>query len=478
MPEYTRRWAAQQFGDEHASEIADLVTTYTRYNSRRKPELLAPETYSLTQYREAETVVADYNALLERAERLATSLPTNARDAFYELVLHPIQASATVNDLYVTVAKNRLYAQQGRASTNELADRARSLFERDAEISRYYNTQLAGGKWRHMMDQTHIGYTYWQEPSRNMMPRVDVIQVPVPAEMGVFTEGMDRPGPPGAPPSGGDLSLPEADPYLRQHRFIEIYNKGQTPFNFTVHASEPWVTVTPKSGTVKQDVRLEVTIDWDHAPRGRHDVPISITGPGRPVAVRSIVNNPAGPSRDEIIGFVESNGYVSIEAEHYARAVGSGSIRWERIPDFGRTLSGMTTAPGTSASQARGGDSPRLEYPVFLFDSGTVELRAYVSPTLNFSANPSGLRYAVSIDDEAPQVVNSLPDTSNAAWEKSVAENIRVATSRHRVSRSGPHMLKFWMVDPGVVVQRLVIDAGGLRPSYLGPPESYHRLPR
>jgi hypothetical protein len=188
------------------------------------------------------------------------------------------------------------------------------------------------------------------------------------------------------------------------------------------------------------------------------------------------VNNPLAPSRDEIIGFVESNGYVAIEAEHYARAVGSGSIRWERIPDLGRTLSGMTTTPVTSPGQTPGGASPRLEYPVFLFDSGAVELRAYVSPTLNFSANPHGLRYAVSIDDEAPQVVNSLPDTSNAGWEKSVAENIRVTTSRHRVARSGQHVLKFWMVDPGVVVQKLVIDAGGVRPSYLGPPESYHRL--
>ena len=92
---------------------------------------------------------------------------------------------ANVNELYVTAAKNRLYARQGRASTNDLADRVRTLFDRDAEISRYYNKELAGGKWSHMMDQTHIGYTYWQEPPRNVMPRVDVIQVPAGMEMGV-----------------------------------------------------------------------------------------------------------------------------------------------------------------------------------------------------------------------------------------------------------------------------------------------------
>jgi hypothetical protein len=114
-----------------------------------------------------------------------------------------------------------------------------------------------------------------------------------------------------------------------------------------------------------------------------------------------------------------------------------------------------------------------------LFDSGEVRVMAYLSPTLDFTGG-QGLRYAVSFDDEPPQIVNMHADSSsngttdsNRAWEQSVAANVKVTTSRHVLARPGEHVLKVWMVDPGVVLQKLVVDLGGVKPSYLGPPESY-----
>jgi hypothetical protein len=239
------------------------------------------------------------------------------------------------------------------------------------------------------------------------------------------------------------------------------------------------VTVSPASGTVDKEVRVAVSVDWSRAPAGTDTVPITVTGPNDTrVVVRAPVRVPSEPGRD-FAGFVQSGNWVSMEAEHFTRAVAGNGVTWEVIPDFGRTLSGVHPTPVTAASQTPGGSSPHLEYRVFLADTGSVSVRAYVSPTWDFRGG-DGLRYAISIDDEAPQTVNINADGSstgitdgNKAWEQGVANAIKVVVSEHRLSAPGAHVVQFWMVDPGIALQKLVVARGDLPESYLGPPESF-----
>jgi hypothetical protein len=485
---YTRVWVEKQFGPRHAKDIADIISQYTKYNSRRKPELLSPETYSLINYREAEEVVNDYNELVERAQRIYKDMPKEYKDAYYQIVMHPVEACANLNGLYVTVAKNRLYAKQGRAITNELADKAKSLFKKDAEISRYYNKVMAGGKWNHMMDQIHIGYTYWQQPDESTMPKVKKIKVSNGASMGVSVEGSDKwwPDPDDSVGTGekSKAVLPEFDCYQQQEYYIEIFNRGKKAFNYKIDTSNQWLLITSKkgrlarqrfSGGVEKQKRIFVSVDWKKAPKGKQKANITITGPkdGK-VVVRAVINNPVSPKRDSVKGFVEGNGYVSIEAKHYSKKVDSKSIKWKIIPDLGRTLSAISTFPVTAKSRMPKRNSPHLQYRVHLFSKGKVRLKIYVSPTLNFH-NTKGLRYAVSFDNEKPKIVNIHKDTTLQAWEKWVSDNIIVADSQHNISKPGEHVLKFWFVDSGIVLQKLVVETGDVKPSYLGPPESFYR---
>jgi hypothetical protein len=55
-----------------------------------------------------------------------------------------------------------------------------------------------------------------------------------------------------------------------------------------------------------------------------------------------------------------------------------------------------------------------------------------------------------------------------------VKDSVRKVKSVHTLAQAGEHTLKFCMIDPGVVLQKLVVDLGGVKPSYLGPPESFH----
>ena len=74
--------------------------------------------------------------------------------------------------------------------------------------------------------------------------------------------------------------------------------------------------------------------------------------------------------------------------------------------------------------------------------------------------------------------VKVKPDWEYAnSWMRSVGDHIKVKTSIHRVDKPGTHTLKVWMMDPGIVFQKFVIEAGGNRTSYLGAPESKYIKP-
>ena len=136
-------------------------------------------------------------------------------------------------------------------------------------------------------------------------------------------------------------------------------------------------------------------------------------------------------------------------------------------------------APVDAPSATPGKDSPCLDYRMYLFSPGRAEVTAILAPTLNLIPR-RGLRLAVSFDDEPPQTVTLVPPDyiaqhGNMDWEKCVGDNARLVRTMHTLTKPGYHTLELWMVDPGVVLEKLVVNLGGVKPSYLGPPESYWR---
>lgn len=463
LPAYLPKWAAREFGPAHAAEIAELVALYTRWHGRRKPEQLGPDTWSLLHEDEAERVRAAWLALAARAEAVQARLPRGHRDAFFQLVGYPVLAGANLQDLYVTVARNRLHAAQGRRSTDALAERARALFARQAELARQYHEDIAGGKWNHLMSQPHIGYTSWNAPKADVMPAL-ARHTPLPgAHLGVMAEGREQ----GA--HAGRLRLPPIEaqaPGLR--RWVEVYNRGDRAFRFSAKPSVPWLTLSRRAGTVEGELRLWIGADWPRVPPGRHAVEVSVQGAGGTVVLELPVFKAAAPAPAG--AFVETAGVVAIEAVHTSARHSPPGRGWFEIPGHGHWLSGLATSP-VDAPPLEPADGLRVDYALQLHTEAPLQVHAYLAPTLDVQPG-APLRYAVAFDDEPPQVVALNAELTERTWARRVTEGVTVLVTRHGALQPGLHTLRFWALHAGVVLQRLVVDAGGLQPSTLGPAES------
>ena len=345
LQQHTENFCAQLFGSQYAKEAARILSLYAKYNRRVTPETLNAKTYSFN-YGEWERVVDEYNALALDAHNLGFLLPATYRDTYDQIISYPVQACSNLYNMYYAQAKNHALAAKLDPEANQWADKVESCYLRDSLLSHYYNKVISNGKWNHMMDQIHIGYTSWNNPQKQIMPKV---------------------------------------------------------------------------------IRV--------------------------------------PEKEKTYTFQEIDGYVAMEAEHFTRAIAEGETSWSIIPDFGKTLSGVTTIPVTKTPEKM-----YLEYDIEMKKTGKVRVELLLAPTLNFNDN-KGLSYAISFDGEKEQIIN-FNGHYNGGLGKWQANPIIESRSIHQLDKKGKHTLRIRPLNPGIVIEKIMIHAGGLKTSYLGAPET------
>jgi hypothetical protein len=329
-----------------------------------------------------------------------------------------------------------------------------------------------------MMDQTHIGYTYWQQPDQNVTPAVSRTSGPIGPRFAVAVKGLREALAPGeAPPASAPiLDRNSASPDLA----IEIFSRDGARLDVEIETPD-WMSAAPAAGGDPQTQRAILSVSWESAPAGETDAEVRIvrrSGERRdavalPLKIRNRIAD--APNGAPAGAFIEADGYVAFEASHYARAidgaVDGGGASWSIIPNLGRTGDSVAAFPRTAPVQAPGGESPHLEYDVYFFTPGDVEIETTLAPSLDVTGE-GALRYAVSIGDEKPSVVNVHANEMTEAWDASVAGYAHRRTTRHRIAAPGVHTVKLWLVDPAVVFQRVTVNTEGAAETYLGPPES------
>ena len=142
------------FGEYFAKETADIISKYSKYNLWRKPEAQVPGIYNMEEMMKVNNL---WQELVLRCETLKEQIPSEAQDAFYQLIYSPTVASAGVAQIYNC-------ATMGDSITiNE-------LMKKDQRLTYYDNKEMANGKWDGMMLDNHIGYTQWSIPESNRHP--------------------------------------------------------------------------------------------------------------------------------------------------------------------------------------------------------------------------------------------------------------------------------------------------------------------
>ncbi|GAO42648.1 glycosyl hydrolase 115 family protein [Flavihumibacter petaseus] len=352
---HAQQWASSIFGREHGKDVGDLLWHYSILSAHPKPELLHAGTYSLLHYSEAERVLQAWRNIRSQARTIALLLPKETSSAYFQLVLHPIEARCNLQEMYHAVALNQLYAATNDQRVNQMADSVRWYYREDSLLTRSYHA-LNGGKWDHFMDQTHIGYTYWQQPEANSMPQVSINTTGIPVSRPVMTAS----------------SLPAPDQYSFLAARFNLQKNGKR-------------------------------------------------------------------------------------------------VHWKKIDGIGREGAAMTTFPVTISPAD---DSCWLEYNFTAAPADSLTATLYFSPTLDFP-DRGGLRYAVSVDGgpERQLVFNPHP-VPQQEWERWVAENIIRNEFPLGKMRKGKHTFRYRPLDPGILLQKVIIHPGTVPPSLMGAPPS------
>lgn len=484
---YPARWLVGIFGGEYYGRLEHLTREHLRLAFPRKPEYMGwgyhwnrfdnnceqptDTDFSLVNYNEAGRRLDAYRQLGAEAEALLHEIGEAARPAFYQLVYYPVRGAELMNRMTLGGQRNRWYARQGRAATNAVRDEVRNCYDSLHTITDGYNA-LLGGKWNHMMSmrQNYDGVSAYFE-----LPRLESRDAAGGPVLALQVEGEDITG------ARNFHALPAFDNYLRQTYRIEIYNRGGGTLAWTATPSQPWIRISQNAGQTPTEACITVGIDWEKAPVGAVPPAEIVFRAGEQTEkVLLSLFNPAAPTREELRGlYVESNGCVSIPAAGYHRVRENERIKITVVEDLG--IDGQALQLGNPVAPLqifRSPNVPNAEYDFYAFDAGSVDVYTYVLPTFPLHADRdfrigentnTDTKYSVQIDDGALATPSSSHTEYSQVWFESVLRNCIVNKSTLHIGKPGRHTLRIRVGDPGIVVQKIVLDFGGMKRSYLGP---------
>ena len=488
--EYTRKWVRQQFGsveEETQDTIADILEQYTKIIHRRRPEALNPETYHPVQEKESSRIFEEAEQLLKKLQDVYETIEkTNPQNlsAFIALVYYPAFGTMNLVKMQILAGWNHYYANLGAVCANDYVDEVERCMEQDRKAVEMYH-QMDQGRWYGMGMSQHIGFTHWNEDEC----RNPVVMRVIPLKKRSILVAAD-----------GTAQHAEGSPWLDNtmklkdflnpdctRASVTLYSRSDLKAEYKVLKKPGWLSVEPMEGWLdgvsQKKVRLNLTLIKQRLPETNQDTiqdSLEIATPEGKCEITVPVYT--GNLQDKKNVFVDTMGYLSIEAAHYVNSVPGNykdrQVKFENLQGYGKTNSAMKAFP-SDACTVPGQDAPYLEYQFVLEESGAYEAEFYMQPS-NPVTRENQLLYAVRINEEMTETVNAVEKDYQVGdqaekWAEGVLSQIRRQTVSIKC-RAGFNTLRVYHVTPGFVLEKIVIYPMGEKPeeSYLGPAETYH----
>jgi len=486
---HLQNWASDIFGKDKAAEISQILWDYYQLAFERKPEFMGwsqTEPTTKTNYSdynhffygdEAQRRIDAYNKLTNQVTNLRSKIAEKDADAYYQLVYYPVVGASLMNKKFLYRDKAYLYAKQNRASANDYAAWSKQAYDDIVKETEFYNNQLANGKWKHIMSMVPRDLPVYQQPA---LPEIAIDKSGV---WSIAPEGFVNKDSSLLSNGSSGFALPAFNRLSDKSYFVDVFLSDNKTINWTAKA-DSWIKLSQRSGTLnsesgKQETRIWVSIDWNKIPRsGRQNGKINFTANGKTLVVNIGTNNAVQPELAGFKGFAEDNGYISILASNFTKKIDRQNTGWSLIDGLGytnRTLIslplGGVELPALQNIESLKETAPFVEYEFYSLTTAKPQISVYTLPTHPVN-NDYSMRYAVSVDDGPLKLVDFKTVGRTEEWKQNVLRNSAIKKVEGQTINPGKHTLKIFMVDPGVVLDRIVIDLGGLKKAYSVIPET------
>ncbi len=453
--EHLRRFMAEQFGEAEAGEIADVMMRFYDLAWPRKPEFMGfgqtewvtpnrPSDYVQSDGEEAQARLAAYRALMDQASAIQARMPKDRQDAFYELVLYPIQGATLLNWRILSLDLGELYARDHRASAETYVFAARTAYMRLAEATAQYNA-AAGGKWREMMDAAPRRLPVFDEP---LWPSTGW-GLQSGCGLGLWGSWI------------GDENVLTFTRGVPATRRVTLYTRQPKFAGWAVTKRPDGLTLSEERGRLNVDNGYEqrLTLSYD----GKGEVaPVTLRCNEQVVTIHATALTPPKLDPGEAL---EDERRVTMP--ELAATFGAD---WEAIPDLGSQRGALRSRLALPTRQSAEQGTPATWRFATMTEAGA-NLRVVALPT--HPRDPAhGLRAAVKLDDGDWQTVDFATIGRSDQWRQNVLTNTAIATLPLKSFAAGHHRVAIVPLDPGLTLDRIELVLDGARPLYAPMPET------